>query len=99
MAGHASMSFAWNARSFPDRAAYCVDNAPENLRQAYDEVRDGRGFVVVRGLPLESLDEFIAAVCEVGRHFGQPLSQNAQGELVGHVIDASGEDPTPRMYR
>jgi hypothetical protein len=53
----------------------------------------------VRGLPLKSLDEFIAAVCEVGKHFGQTLSQNAQGELVGHVIDASGEDPTPRMYR
>ncbi|MFL6566578.1 MAG: TauD/TfdA family dioxygenase, partial [Burkholderiales bacterium] len=91
--------FAWNAASFPDRSAYCTGRSPAELKAAYDEVRAGRGFVVVRGLPLGSLDEFIAAVCEVGKHFGQQLSQNAQGELVGHVVDASGEDPTPRMYR
>jgi hypothetical protein len=96
---HASASFAWNATSFPDRSAYCTGRSPSELKGAYEEVRLGRGFVVVRGLPLGSLEEFIAAVCEVGKHFGQQLSQNAQGELVGHVIDASGEDPTPRMYR
>ena len=96
---HASASFAWNAASFPDRSAYCTGTSPAELKRAYEEVRAGRGFVVVRGLPLGSLDEFITAVCEVGRHFGQQLSQNAQGELVGHVVDASGEDPTPRMYR
>lgn len=96
---HASASFAWNAASFPDRSAYCTGTSAAELRQAYEEVRAGRGFVVVRGLPLRSLDGFIAAVREVGEHFGHQLSQNAQGELVGHVIDASGEDPTPRMYR
>ena len=96
---HASGSFAWNATSFPDRSAYCVGRSPAELRAAYDEVRSGRGFVVIRGLPLGSLDEFIAAVCETGKYFGEQLSQNAQGERVGHVIDASGEDPTPRLYR
>ena len=45
------------------------------------------------------LEQFSAAVWEVGRHFGAALSQNAQGELIGHVIDATAEDPTPRMYR
>jgi hypothetical protein len=55
---------------------------------------------VVRGLPLErGLERFIDAVREVGSHFGELLSQNAQGERVGHVIDASAQDPTPRMYR
>ena len=96
---HASASFAWNAASFPDRSAYCTGRSPAELEAAYEEVRAGRGFVVVRDLPLDSLDGFIAAVCEVGKHFGQQLSQNAQGELVGHVIDATSEDPTPRMYR
>jgi len=96
---HASASFAWNAASFPDRSAYCTGASGAELKQAYQEVRAGRGFAVVRGLPLGSLDAFVDAVCEVGRHFGEQLSQNAQGELVGHVIDASGEDPTPRMYR
>jgi len=96
---HDSASFAWNAASFPDRSAYCTGRSPAELEAAYQEVRAGRGFVVVRDLPLDSLDGFIAAVCEVGKHFGQQLSQNAQGELVGHVIDATSEDPTPRMYR
>jgi hypothetical protein len=96
---HASGSFAWNAASFPNPAAYRVGRSPAELRAASEDVRAGRGFVVIRGLPLGSLDEFIAAVCEAGRYFGEQLSQNAQGELVGHVIDASGEDPTPRLYR
>ena len=96
---HASGSFAWNAASFSGRSDYSVDvNA--DLSRAYAEVKDGRGFVVLRHLPLEgTLDDFVAAVQEVGRHFGHPLSQNAQGDLVGHVIDATKEDPTPRMYR
>ena len=96
---HTSASFAWNARSFPDPSAYTTGNSPAELKAAAEEVRSGRGFAVIRGLPLGSLDEFVAAVCETGKHFGERLSQNAQGELVGHVVDASGEDPTPRLYR
>jgi alpha-ketoglutarate-dependent taurine dioxygenase len=71
------------------------------LREAYDAVRAGRGFVVLSGLPVDEFDleRFIAAVWGVGAHLGAPLSQNAQGELIGHVIDASAQDATPRMYR
>jgi alpha-ketoglutarate-dependent taurine dioxygenase len=92
---HASQSFAWrNGVALP-----CVD-IDADLDRAYDEVRCGRGLVIVRGLPVDgSLDRFIEAVWEVGSHFGEALSQNAQGERIGHVIDASKEDATPRMYR
>src|SRR5262249_59564687 len=71
------------------------------LERAAAEVREGRGFALLRGLPLDglSLEEFVAAVWGVGMHFGHALSQNAQGELIGHVIDATAEDATPRMYR
>lgn len=96
---HDSASFAWKADSFGDASHYRVD-IDSDLAEAYDEVRSGRGFVIVRGLPLDgTLEDFIAAVREVGRHFGSLLSQNAQGELVTHVVDATKEDPTPRMYR
>ncbi len=73
----------------------------EKLARAYAEVRSGRGFVVLRGLPVEelSLEHYCAAVWGLGLHFGRALSQNAQGELVTSVIDAMGEDATPRMYR
>jgi alpha-ketoglutarate-dependent taurine dioxygenase len=71
------------------------------LRGAYEEVRCGRGFVLLRGLPADglTLDQFIAVVWGIGTYFGRPLSQNAGGELIGHVVDATREDPTPRMYR
>ena len=56
--------------------------------------------VLIRGLPLDAgLERFAEAVWEAGRRFGDALSQNAQGELIGHVIDATKEDATPRMYR
>lgn len=71
------------------------------LAAAYEDVRAGRGFVLVRGLPTEGLtaEEFVAATWAVGLYFGEPLSQNTNGELIGHVVDARAEDATPRMYR
>jgi len=71
------------------------------LQAAYDEVRCGRGFALLRGLPVDALtrEEFIAAVWGIGTRFGRAISQNAQGELIGHVIDASKEEATPRMFR
>jgi len=96
---HDSASFAWKAGSFPDPSAYTVA-LDSDLSKAYEEVRSGRGFVVVRGLPIDgSLENFIGAVRALGNRFGHLLSQNAQGEMVGHVVDATAEDPTPRMYR
>jgi hypothetical protein len=95
MYAHASASFAWRA----DAAIPSV-GVDSDLEEAYEEVRAGKGVVLIRGLPAQgTLDEFSAAVWEAGRHFGAALSQNAQGELIGHVIDASAEDATPRMYR
>jgi alpha-ketoglutarate-dependent taurine dioxygenase len=92
---HASSSFAWKSG-----ASITTVSVESDLRRAYEEVRSGKGIVVIRGLPVGgTLQQFIDAVCEVGKQFGQALSQNAQGELVGHVIDATREDPTPRMYR
>jgi TfdA family taurine catabolism dioxygenase TauD len=73
----------------------------EKLGRGYAEVRSGKGFVVLRGLPFEglSLAQFTACAWGAGLHFGGALSQNAQGELVTSVIDATAEDATPRMYR
>jgi hypothetical protein len=97
--GHSSSSFAWNCASFSRPDDYSVD-IDSDLSKAYAEVKGGRGFVVIRNLPLQgTLEQFVEAVQAVGRHFGQPLSQNAQGDLVGHVVDASKEEATPRMYR
>ncbi len=88
----------------PQRAGaadFAMPSLTPRLQAAYEDVRSGRGFVVVRGLPVESLskEEFVAAVWGVGQHFGNALSQNTSGDLIGHVVDATAEDATPRMYR
>ena len=46
-----------------------------------------------------SFDEFAAVVWGLNTFFGYPLSQNAQGELLSEVVDASAVEATPRMYR
>jgi hypothetical protein len=67
------------------------------------ELADGRGFLVVRGLPVDRWGDDQAALVYwgIGQHLGRPGAQNALGELLGHVVD-TGEDaanPFVRRYR
>ena len=68
-----------------------------------DELDAGRGFVLVRGVPVDELGEDGAAIAYVvmGAHLGMPVSQNAAGDLLGHVRDdgSDPDDPTVRRYR
>ena len=53
------------------------------------ELDTGRGFWLLRGLPIDDLSERQAAFAYwgMGLHMGVPVSQNARGHLLGHVID------------
>ena len=68
------------------------------------EVLDGRGFVLMRGLPVEErpLEWSAAAYWGIGAHFGKARSQNAKGHLLGHVYDLgqglSATNPHLRSY-
>ena len=59
------------------------------LDRALVEMRDGRGFVVVRGLPVArySDDDVGVIFWGMGRYLGSPLYQNPKGDLLGHVYD------------
>lgn len=63
----------------------------------------GRGFELLRGLPLDELGRDLAAevLLTIGRRLGSLRSQNAAGDLLGHVrnvgLDAS--DPDVRIYQ
>lgn len=82
------------------QADFALQALGARLDRAYQDVRAGRGFVLLRGLPLDQgLDGFIAAVWGVGLYFGDMLSQSAHGERIGHVLDASREEATPRYFR
>lgn len=67
------------------------------------ELRDGRGFVLVRGFPVEELTvrEIEIAYLGLGLHLGTPVSQDAAGTTLGHVIDerVARTGPEVRLYR
>ena len=67
------------------------------------ELVDGRGFLVVRGLPVERWGDDDAGLVfwALGLALGRPGAQNPEGDLLGHVRD-TGEDagnPFVRRYR
>src|SRR3984885_4532664 len=68
-----------------------------------DDVVNGRGFVLIRGLPVEGkpIADSAAAYWGIGAHFGNPRSQNAMGHLLGHVRDlgVATTDPNVRTYQ
>jgi hypothetical protein len=68
------------------------------------EVLDGRGFALLRGLPVEDrpIADSATAYWGIGTYFGSARSQNAQGHLLGHVYDLgkglSAINPHLRSY-
>ena len=67
------------------RADFPFGALGERLRRAYDEVRSGRGFVLLRGLPLEGLavEDFIAAVWGAGTWLGAHCRRTPRGNSSG----------------
>ncbi len=68
-----------------------------------EELRTGRGFLLLSGVPVERWGEEDASTFfwALGLHLGQPGAQNPDGDLLGHVVD-TGEDaanPLVRLYR
>lgn len=67
------------------------------------ELLHGRGFRLVRGFPLDAVAPAAAASAFVwlGRQLGSARSQNAAGDLLGHVrnVGADASDPSVRIYQ
>lgn len=67
------------------------------------EILHGRGFILLRGLPVMhwTIEQVATVFWGIGSHFGRAVSQNAQGHLLGHVIDLgrSDADPNARVYQ
>jgi TfdA family taurine catabolism dioxygenase TauD len=73
------------------------------LRRLLDEVLNGRGFVLLRALPVGTWTKRESAIAffGIGTHIGNARSQNAQGHVLGHVKDlgSSSRDPAVRIYQ
>ncbi len=70
------------------------------MHRIQDDVVSGRGFTLIRGLPVEELtiEESAIAYFLIGSYLGWPIPQNAKGHVLGHVRDI-GLDPTNPTHR
>ena len=84
-------------RSFP------LPTLGPRLKDLLRELLDGRGFVMLRGLPVErySVEDAAIAYLGIGRYFGSLRSSNARGHLLGHVKDVGLDikDGNTRFYQ
>jgi hypothetical protein len=67
------------------------------------ELAEGRGFLLVRGFPVDELtdDEIERAYVGLGQHLGVPVGQNKDGDTLTHIRDErlpEGDAPV-RRYR
>lgn len=66
-------------------------------------LQHGRGFVNVKGLPVDRHSDEDAAWMQwgLGLHMGSAVSQNAAGDVLGHVRDtgADPDDTSVRLYK
>ena len=72
--------------------------APEFARYA-DELENGRGFLLLRGLPVHRYteEEINCLYYGLGLHMGTPVRQNPRGELLGAVMNVG--DVTKKSTR
>jgi hypothetical protein len=70
------------------------------LPEILDELMDGRGLALIRGLPADDMSraEIAAAFWGIGSWLGTAISQNRNGHLLGHVKDL-GADYTQKNVR
>lgn len=73
------------------------------LDELLEEVLNGRGFVLIKGLPVQRWNRREAAIAflAIGVQLGNLRMQNAAGHLLGHVRDLgrSSDDPNTRIYQ
>jgi hypothetical protein len=77
--------------------------APKLRARVDNEVLNGRGFILLRGLPVErwTMRESATAYFGLGAHLGSARSQNGKGHVLGHVQDLglASNDPNVRIYQ
>jgi hypothetical protein len=85
------------------QAQFVLPNLSKKLNVLRNELISGRGFAVLRDLPVSSYSEREAATIfyGIGLHLGLARSQNAAGHVLGHVrnLGASSDNPNVRIYQ
>jgi hypothetical protein len=87
-----------------DRSRVSLPRLAPRLAAVREDLMGGRGFAVIRGLPVDRYTrrQIATAFWCMGLQVGDPVSQNGLGHLLGHVTDlgdTSFDDPQHRGYQ
>ena len=76
-----------------EREVFLLPTLAPELESVRHEIIEGRGFVLLRGLPVHRWSREVAARAYwgLGVHVGTPVSQNPEGHLLGHVKDIGSD--------
>ena len=73
------------------------------LSKIYRQLKDGLGIALLRGLPMDDIELIDVAVIYwgIGRHMGVAMSNNPNGDMIGHIRDEGRDynDPNHRGYQ
>ncbi len=72
-----------------ERDDFPLDRLTTRIGALRAQIRSGLGFGYIKGLPVERYDRetLIRIYWGLSRHIGDPITQNRNGHVVGHVID------------
>src|SRR5262245_39354027 len=88
---------------FPEitTANFPLPTVGRTMARLKDQLRLGRGFALLRGLPRErwSQDDLARIYFGLGAHLGRAQPQSWHGELLAHVVDISDIEKNPCGYR
>ncbi|RAT94149.1 TauD/TfdA family dioxygenase [Brevibacillus sp. Leaf182] len=72
-----------NKEDFP------IPDLADEIAYFIDELENGKGFLLIRGLPMERYTDEEASIIYygLGLNLGIPVTQNAKGDLLGHIKD------------
>lgn len=86
-----------------DRSDFVLPRTAETFADIYEALKNGKGFVQMRGLPIGDISRARAAaiIWGIGSYFGASMSQNSEGHVLGHVMDLGKDynDPMVRGYQ
>ncbi len=87
-----------------ERSDFALPVLGKKLDQIRSDVIDGRGLVLLRGIPVHRYSRLQSGIAYfgLGTWIGEPVSQNGKGHLLGHVKDlgnTSFANPANRGYQ
>src|SRR5499426_219642 len=85
------------------RADFQLPTLAPRLQRILDDTLNGRGFALIRSMPVERWTKLESAIAffGIGAHIGAARPQNAKGHALGHVKDLglASSDPNTRVYQ